>query len=425
MNFMPFNILGMWLRGLLALAVLAAGPYLVWRWYHSLPDAVIVVRDDRPAGPPEEAVVTLTPAQRVAAWRPGADWPTACLAGGVLLLLAGLAGRPVTSLFLGRLRGGPGLERPRGEVRRLRRPDGTELYAELYGPAGAPAVVLTHGWGVDSDEWSHLVRDLSGRYRLVVWDLPGHGRSSRAADGDYSVERMARDLHAVAGLAGSPVVLAGHSVGGMISLTWCRLHPGELGRSAAGLVLAHTTYTNPVRTTRRAALYTGLQKPVIEPLLHLTVWLSPLVWLMNALSYVNGSAHRSARRQSFAGTQTWAELDRCARYNLENTPAVIARGMLGMLRYDATEVLGKVGVPALVVAGDRDPVTKPEAGRQMADAMPRARLTTLSPAKHEGLVERRSEFAAAVASLLGQAFGPAGPNVPTAESLADAGRARV
>src|SRR5205823_3119797 len=125
-----------------------------------------------------------------------------------------------------------------------------------------------------------LAHDLADRYRVVVWDLPGSGRSSRAADGDYSVGRLAHDLRAVLGLAGGPAVLAGHSLGGMTILTYCRLYAETLGREVTGVALAHTTYTNPVRTARWAGLYTALQKPVIEPLLHLTVWLSPLVWAM-------------------------------------------------------------------------------------------------------------------------------------------------
>ena len=53
-------------------------------------------------------------------------------------------------------------------------------------------------------------------------------------------------------------------------------------------------------------------------------YLSPVVWALNALSYLNGSAHRSVRRQSFAGTQSRAELERVARYYLTESPAVQA-----------------------------------------------------------------------------------------------------
>jgi pimeloyl-ACP methyl ester carboxylesterase len=166
-----------------------------------------------------------------------------------------------------------------------------------------------------------------------------------------------------------------------------------------GLVLAHTTYTNPVRTTAKHRLYTALQTPVLEPLLHLAIWLSPLLWLLNVLSYLNGSAHHSTARQSFAGTQTRQQVDFVTRCVLHTSPAVLARGMLGMLRYEATQTLATIGVPVLLVAGDQDTTTLPQASTLMRAAMPGAQLTTLTPAKHQGLLEHHAQFAQLVAAF--------------------------
>src|ERR1700676_5213875 len=81
------------------------------------------------------------------------------------------------------------------------------------------------------------------------------------------------------------------------------------------------------------------------------------------------------------------------RFQLQASPAVMARGMLGMLRYDATAVLKDINVPALVVAGDRDSVCKPEASERMHRDIPDAQLTRLVPAKHMGLIEHHTRFA--------------------------------
>ena len=102
---------------------------------------------------------------------------------------------------------------------------------------------------------------------------------------------------------GRPAVLVGHSIGGMITLTFCKVFPEALGRRVAGLVLAHTSYTNPVRTTQMAGLYTAIEKPVLIPLMYLTIATWPLVWLMNWMSYLNGSAHRSTHKASFVGAR--------------------------------------------------------------------------------------------------------------------------
>jgi hypothetical protein len=69
----------------------------------------------------------------------------------------------------------------------------------------------------------------------------------------------------------------------MITLTFCRLFPQALGNRVKGIALVQTTYTNPVRTTNMAALLGALERPVIVPLLHLTIWLSPLLWLPDEL----------------------------------------------------------------------------------------------------------------------------------------------
>ena len=274
-----------------------------------------------------------------------------------------------------------------GEEHRLRRPDGTELQVEFYGPADALPLVLTHGWGCDSTEWYYTNCKLSDRYRLIVWDLPGLGRSSAPANNDYSLEKMAGDLDAVIRLAGDrPVILAGHSIGGMILLTYCRLYPEALGQRVRGLILAHTTYTNPVKTTSMASLYTALQKPVLEPLCHLMIWLSPVVWLLNCLSYLNGSAHRSSERSAFSGNETRGQLDFYAAYTPRCWPAVIARGMLAMFRYDATAKIGTIGVPVLVVVGDGDKMCTPEASEFMQRSIPACATGDLATGQARGAV---------------------------------------
>ena len=299
----------------------------------------------------------------------------------------------------------PTTERGGAEVQRLKRPDGTELHVEIYGPPDAPPIVMTHGWGANATEWYYQKKRLARHFRLITWDLPGLGRSKGPDNHDYSLEKLANDLHAVLGLAGGrPAVLLGHSIGGMTILTYCQLFRESLGAQVAGLVLVHTTYTNPVRTTEHAALKTALE-PVLVPLLHLTIGLWPLVWAMNYLSYLNGSVHRSTAKSAFTGTETRGQLDFAAQFLPHDRPDVLARGMFGMLAYDATATLATINVPTLVIAADKDVTTKPEASDRMARDIPGARLVTLSPGRHMGLIEQNETFDTAVSEFAGARLG--------------------
>jgi pimeloyl-ACP methyl ester carboxylesterase len=379
----PTAIIFIWFSGLLSLGIIAGAVYLLREWYQTawVYDAVL----DRTIFDPHI----------------GLNVPTALLVGGLLLLLWAVAGAIIVRLLLRLTSRNSPHDQPTsvrdGRTQRLRRPDGTELQIERYGQADGPALIFTHGWGTDSTEGYYLKRQLSDRFQLIVWDLPGVGESTRPDTNDYSLEKFASDLNAVIDLAnGHPVILVGHSIGGMTTLTFCRLFPEALGTRVAGLVLVHTTYINPVRTTTLARLNTALERPVLVPLLHLMIWLSPLVRVMNWLSYLNGSAHLSTKLSGFAGTETWQQVDFASRYGLYLSPAVLARGMFGMLRYDATATLKTIHIPTLVVAANRDPVCKPEASERISHDVPRAELTPLVPAKHMGFMEHHTQFAALV-----------------------------
>ena len=303
-----------------------------------------------------------------------------------------------------------------GEDRRVRRPDGTELHVELYGPADGPPVVFVHGLGSDCDEWFEIRRLVERRCRVIDWDLPGLGESDPPRDGDWSIERLAADLKAVVeATCDRPAVLLGHSLGGMILLTYCRLFPETLGRSVAGLVLAHTTYTNPMKTNAHPVLASALQRPFVEPLCRMTIGLSPLLWPLSVLAYWSGEAHHSLGQNLFTGTESREVLDFLASYFLDDAPGAIAHYCLSMLPFEETATLGGITVPTLIVVGDRDDSCTPETHFFMRDRIPGARLMTLSPAKHAGLLEHPRQFAEALEEFVVECA--AGQTAPAARRI--------
>lgn len=369
MPYVPFLIPITWLVGLLSLALLGGGVYLLWAWYV------------------------------------GALVGTAYLVGGLVATIWTFVGHRVVLLLMRRA----GRDEPKatrdGEVRRVARPDGSELQVEVYGPPSGPTILMTHGLGTHSTAWYYAKKQLAERFRLIVWDLPGLGKSRGPSNADYSLEKMAHDLEAVLQLAGDgPVILLGHSIGGMITITFCRLFRRYLVRPVVGLVLVNTTYANPATTTSFSGFCRAAQKPLLEPLLHVTAWLSPLARLVNVLSYLNGSAHIQSALTGFAGTDTRGMLDLAAWYTPARSPAVLARATLDTFRFDGTATLATVPVPALVVTGHLDRVLVPEASVRIAALLPAARLVTLTPANHLGFLERNEEFAAVVAEFATDRF---------------------
>jgi len=380
----PVSILSMWLRGLLSIAILAGGIYLIRSWYDRLrafdSGSPLHRRWNSHKNSYSSDIVAAC-ATLAASW--GRDHGISCR----VLLLLGLSsagGWIYPRVFYRAGRFDPG-NQSQGETSQITTPDGTQLKVETFGSMTAPPLIMTHGWGCDRQMWHYVVTQFSEHFRVVTWDLPGLGLSTQPLNRDYSIVKMANDLRAVLEATGNqPAVLVGYSIGAMVTLTFCKLFPELLSRSVVGISIVHSTYTNPLRTTRFSGLLTAIETLVIRPLMALTIFLFPLAWLMNCLSYLNGSAHRSTAKDSFAGQETRGQLDFAARYTVKATPSVVARGMLGMFDYDVEKTLSQIKLPAHFIVGDLDRTTLPEAGTHMAGRIRQSKLLCLSPARHLG-----------------------------------------
>ncbi|WP_454718926.1 alpha/beta fold hydrolase [Caulobacter segnis] len=365
---MPLIVLARIALSFLSLAVLIAGGYLLWSWY--------------------DGEQLIDAAGRVSRIRE--DWRLWTAVG---LLAWSFLGRLVVTPLIARSDTDP-TRAERGETSTLiESPTGSRLYVEAHGQADAPTVILIHGWGLDSTIWFYLRRALSSRYRVIVWDLPGLGRS-KAAAGAIDLSHFARDLQAVMDFAAAPAILIGHSIGGMTIQTLIRDHPGAQARMT-GIVLVNTTYTNPLRTMIVSPLALALRWPVLEPALWLAIPLQPIAWLMAWQSYISGAAHL-ANRLGFAGRVTRSQLEHTTLLATRNPPAALARGNLAMFRWDADGALQAMSIPALVIAGDADIVTLKAASEVLARAAAGGVLATVDQANHMGFLERSDAYGAEI-----------------------------
>jgi pimeloyl-ACP methyl ester carboxylesterase len=358
----PFNLILSLLTTVVSLAILGGGIYFVWGWYDGVLGGI------------------------------------AYLIGGIALIAYSFLGRWIMVALLGRRRAPDARPEITQAVSHwIDRPNGSRLYVEQLGTSAGPTVILTHGLSLDATSWKYIVPQLAQTCRLFVWDLPGFGRSSGPTRSAYTMEMLAGDLEAVVELAGDgPVILAGHSLGGMTTLTYCRLYSEQLGTRVSGLILAQTTFTNPTRTALFARLLTALQEPVLRPLCWLIIALSPLLRIMNVQSFLSGMAHVTTHLTGFADQESGEQLDFAARYNVASSPASSARALLATFGYDATDILPEIRVPTLIITGDRDIVTLPEAGEILHRSLPVSQRITLKPSGHLGLIEHAGDYVEAI-----------------------------
>jgi pimeloyl-ACP methyl ester carboxylesterase len=353
-----------------SLAILATAGWLIWSWWEIEREAV--------------------------GWEPSNER----LWWGLGLLAFSVLGRFPLLLLLGRP---GGMADPRdGEALEVQGPSGARLHVELDGRADGPLLLFTHGWGMSLRIWGDTRAALRDRFGLAFWDLPGSGRSGRSGKG-YSPDVFAADLAAViqALPADRPIVLVGHSIGGMTVQTLCARGGDALDARVAAAVLENTTHLNPLRTMFLSGLLTALQ-PLIEVVMRLDAVFSPLLWLMNWQSYLSGANHLAMRIAGFGSQPTWGQLDRAALLPTRTSPAVQAKGNLGMLHWKVTEDLPQVAPRALVFAGGRDLVTKDHAGEEIARLLPSAEFARIGAAGHMGPVECHADYDAALTAFVSE-----------------------
>ncbi|MBV1946454.1 alpha/beta fold hydrolase [Streptomyces sp. BV129] len=318
--------------------------------------------------------------------------------------------------------------------------DGTELYYEVDdidpdpGPNVSPrrrrlfgrktpapvTVVFCHGYCLGQDSWHFQRAALRGVVRTVHWDQRSHGESGRGVsqtrDGlPVTIDQLGRDLRAVldAAVPEGPVVLVGHSMGGMTVMALAAQYPeyirdrvvatafvgtssGRLGEVNFGLPLAGVNAVRRVLPGVLKAL--GQQAELVEKGRRATAELFAGV----------------IKRYSFAGRDIDPAVARFAERMIESTPIdVVAEFYPAFTDHDKTEALACFQeLPVLVLAGVRDLVTPSEHSEAIADLLPDAELVLVPDAGHLVMLEHPEVVTDRLADLLTRAGAvPAGATV--------------
>ncbi|MFD6149039.1 alpha/beta fold hydrolase [Streptomyces sp. NPDC060243] len=297
--------------------------------------------------------------------------------------------------------------------------DGTPLAYEIEDPYAAPSedggvplageapftVVLSHGYCLNQDSWHHQRAALRGRARAVYWDQRGHGRSGWTPGAPPpGIDLLGSDLKAVIDAAAptGPLVLLGHSMGGMTVMALAERYPDLVRERVVGLGLVGTS------AGRLDEVAWGLPAPGAEALRRLAPGVLRALGSAPALAEAGRRAVTDVfgtlvRRYSFGtGAETDPALARFATRMIEATPMeVVAAFWPAFAAHDKTAALPLLrGRPAFVLAGTDDLITPATHSRTLATALPEADLTLVPGAGHLVLLERPQEVDMAVTRLL-------------------------
>jgi 3-oxoadipate enol-lactonase len=243
--------------------------------------------------------------------------------------------------------------------------DGCRLAYTLIGPDDAPPLVLSNSLGTNRGLWEDQIEALSRRFRVLTYDTRGHGESDAPA-GNYSLERLGRDVLALMDHAGmTRAHVAGVSIGGLTAL-WLGIHaPDRVQR----LVLANTaarigsvaSWEERMRLVEAGGL-AALGDVTMER------WFT--------------AAFRADRPEAVSRI----------RATLLATPVAGYLGCCAALGdADLRAEAGRVRAQALIVTGAHDPATPPADGAWLAAAIPGAELLELDAA-HLSNIERAEAF---------------------------------
>lgn len=287
----------------------------------------------------------------------------------------------------------------------VRTDDGVDLHVEVDGDERAPlTVVLSHGFTARLGEWDLQRQALRSRARLVLWDQRGHGRSGWTPLTRATIDRTGRDLGQVldAVVPEGPVVLAGHSMGGMSVMALARQRPELFGTRVAGVFLLATSAGGLASHG-----VVGLTVRILRRLHLLPLYL----WLLQALAPTM-ERHRKRgtrigrlymRRYLFGRDDAAPDDVRRVQDLLEQTPLPVTMAFYAtFLDHDESAALPVIArVPVTVVAATHDRLTPVGHGRRLAEEIgAAAELVVVDGAGHSVNLTRTAVVDAAFLRLL-------------------------
>jgi pimeloyl-ACP methyl ester carboxylesterase len=270
--------------------------------------------------------------------------------------------------------------------------DGTVLHVEVDEPDSPDpdglTLVFSHGYCLSLDSWHFQRRALRGRYRMVFWDQRGHGRSQRGPENSANVDQCGRDLALVINQTApeGPLVLIGHSMGGMTVMSLAAHDRAAFERRVVGVGLVGTS-SGGLSTVDFGLDRVGLAVQRIGPR------------VLSVLARQPGIIERSrrigsdleqvlVRRFSYA-SDVDEELVRFTADMISSTRIEVVNDFFpGFAAHDKREALAALdGIETLVLVGDADLLTPAAHSEDIIRLVPHAEHVVVRDGGHLVMLE--------------------------------------
>jgi pimeloyl-ACP methyl ester carboxylesterase len=253
---------------------------------------------------------------------------------------------------------------------------GITLNYRLQG-RGEPLICI-HGVGSYLEAWEGVAERLSDRFRILTFDLRGHGRSSKVR-GRYEIDDFVGDVLALADHVGfDSFNLAGFSLGGLIAQRLALTHQQRIRRLVLLATVAGRTEEERERVAARlAALQAGDRGS------HYDASLSR--WLTEGFQAKNPDLIVKLRQR-----------------NAENDPECYAASYRVLAQTDFGGLLDQIRVPALIATGEEDAGSNPRMALYMHERISGSKLHILPGLRHSILIEAPDQVAGLMRDFLAE-----------------------
>ncbi len=275
--------------------------------------------------------------------------------------------------------------------------DGVHLHVEIdeRDPgADGVTIVMVHGYVLSMHCWHFQRKYFRGRHRIVLYDQRSHGRSGRSAAKRCRLRQLARDLKQILDettAPDEPVVLMGHSMGGMTIQEFARRYPQLIGTKVVGAGLIATSGGDMGNHSIIRGIPGEMFPRIAEPLMAALNRIPRVVEKSRKAS--SDVAYVVTRRMGYGRDDVPGEYVDFLSEMIAETPLdVVADYYPAFAEFDGSAGLTQLTrIETAVIGGEKDQIVPAEHSRRMLELLPGAESLILPDAGHMGMIEHHEE----------------------------------